>query len=97
MSIKSSQDWWKSLDDNYADIYSICRSYLKPEELEQVKQSYKDRDGLALHHLFELAWWNAPDSRHIHEIPGWGVLCELCSESEVLEDQAPVPVVNLSR
>jgi hypothetical protein len=38
--------------------------------------------------LFNAAWWNAPDSPHIHEIPSWQMLCDLCSESYLLmEDE----------
>lgn len=31
--------------------------------------------------LFNSAWAAAPDSGEIHLIPGWHVLCDLCSES----------------
>ena len=38
--------------------------------------------------LFNSAWAAAPDSGEIHLIPGWNVLCDLCSESYlVLQEQ----------
>ena len=33
---------------------------------------------------FQLTWDAAPDQPHIHGIPGWSLLCDLCSESHVL-------------
>ena len=33
---------------------------------------------------FHEAWFNAPDKEWIHSIPGWSVLCDLCSEDHLL-------------
>ena len=48
------------------------------------KQHLEDQDAAALSSLLELAWLAAPDNGSIHGIPGWGILCDLCSESHVL-------------
>lgn len=42
----------------------------------------EEEDERLLHYLHE-AWWKAPDKPTIHQIPGWGILCDLCSESWV--------------
>ncbi len=34
--------------------------------------------------LFNSAWAAAPDSGEIHLLPGWNVLCDLCSESHLV-------------
>ena len=84
--IKSVEDWWKAVDDNWYDIHNIIHCY-DEEEANDAYDAMKDRDWEILHHCLNTAWFNAPDSRHIHEIPGWSVLCELCSEVWVFDDR----------
>ncbi len=40
-----------------------------------------------LHLLLEQAWGAAPDSPRIHSIPGWSVLCDLCSEGHAIREE----------
>lgn len=49
------------------------------DRLQREKNSHLAR-------YFFAAWDSAPDSPEIHVIPGWAVLCDLCSEEHVLYD-----------
>ena len=40
----------------------------------------EDRNHEAMHAFLFAAWERAPDRPSIHSIPGWDVLCDLCSE-----------------
>lgn len=82
MSITDKATWWWAVDNNWADLKAIVQRFC-PEELSKAEKLCKARDG-SLGAVFELAWFNAPDVPQIHEIPGWGVLCDLCSERDVL-------------
>lgn len=44
-----------------------------------------DRNHVAMSEFFEAAWERAPDNSGIHEIRGWDVLCDLCSETWVFD------------
>ena len=38
---------------------------------------------------FQKAWSAAPDVPGLSEIPGWDILCDLCSENELLGKEEP--------
>jgi hypothetical protein len=44
---------------------------------------------LKLIEFFHLAWYHAPDVGYIHAIPGWPILCDLCSEDELVRPEEP--------
>lgn len=84
---KTAEEWWNNVDTYWDKLYDILARFIPPEVLKE-----KDPDKLRLNkdtdllRLFNDAWWNAPDSPSIHYIPGWSVLCDLCSESYVLNE-----------
>lgn len=55
--------------------------------LNDIFQAKKNRDGYKLLRYLNGAWGMAPDKPWIHQIPGWGVLCALCSESHCIEEE----------
>ncbi len=42
-------------------------------------------------HLLSETWFGIPESRDAHALPGFGVLCDLCSEAGVLEPEEDPP------
>ena len=79
----NKNEYWQIVDANWADLYNILATYLPKEELSKADnlRLNKDRE---LVDLFDDAWFAAPDHKSIHDIPGWHVLCNLCSEAHVL-------------
>lgn len=89
------ETWWVNVDEWWPELLAIVQKYVKldkPAEenglllgfdghihMAQLKQ---DRDP-KLAEYFDQAWCNAPDAGWIHSHPGWGVLCDLCSEQWV--------------
>jgi len=55
--------------------------------LLDIIRAKENRDGHKLLRYFNGAWGEAPDKSWIHEIPAWGVLCDLCSEDYVLDEK----------
>lgn len=49
-------------------------------------KAHIDRDGPALWSIFNATWFGVPESRGAHGLPGFGLLCDLCSEGGVLEE-----------
>lgn len=56
-----------------------------------LEEAKADRDHDALGHFLDLLWAAAPDKPYIHSWPGWGDLCDLCSERWVFD---PEPVAD---
>lgn len=94
----TAEEWWKNVEEHWVHIEGILWRFLplwdrkdldghfeeKPlcDKIKRLK-SEKNRD---LASYFQAAWGEAPDNQSIHEIPGWFILCDLCSEEHVLYD-----------
>lgn len=88
MRINSASDWWNAVDRHWPELLAICdRVGLPTEGLHHLRT---DRDPELAGKLHD-AWFMAPDSPAIHLWPGWHVLCDLCSERDVLYEGEPEP------
>ncbi len=101
MQIETPQDWWQVLDDNWDDVLDIIYQYSKMDEVPLngdvnpkfrpltglVEQWKRERDFSPMRRTLGNAWFNAPNNRHLHDRPGWLVLCSLCSEDWVFEEE----------
>ena len=79
---------------NREEYFSLAEQYR--EELFDIIVDFSGRDNAEEFLLFlnersnsiasvlHQAWSDAPDKPWIHSIPGWHVLCDLCSEDYVL-------------
>jgi hypothetical protein len=86
--INNKDDWWTNVNEHWADLKNIIRMFNNISSvglaaLEELRFS-KDPE---LGWYFQKAWENAPDSPEIHNIPSWHVLCDLCSERWVFEEE----------
>ena len=95
---KTKEEWWKLVDDSWPQLLGLMNRWIgmtdnedidgnitecqRSEEIAKMKQ---DRDPRLVSYL-NGAWGNAPDVPGLSEIPGWGILCDLCSENHVLEE-----------
>lgn len=82
----TKEEYWQLVDQHWQDLYNILAMFLPKEQLATADNLRLQQDP-QLSHLFNEAWWNAPDSPSIHSIPSWYVLCNLCSESYVLMEE----------
>jgi len=80
---KTKEEYWLLVDAHWEDLYDILFRFLPKSELAQADYLRLNMDS-EISRLFQHAWENAPDSRSIHSIPSWNILCNLCSESYVL-------------
>lgn len=96
---KTKDEWWNNVDVAWDDLLDIMYMFLPmngvddydrsilPHTLEkEIRYCRKNRDS-KLARYFNAAWWIAPDHPSIHQIPSWGVLCDLCSEEYVLYEE----------
>lgn len=82
MKIETPNDWWSVLDKNWVHIVKILDMYLPIRDAD-VLSAKESRDHAKLLRYLNDAWYVAPDIHEIHKIPGWTVLCDLCSEDWV--------------
>lgn len=66
------------------NIFSVDSKYFG-KKLAVVLTSMKLNRDTEICNFFDQAWYNAPDTGHIHLIPGWEILCDLCSESYLVK------------
>ncbi len=83
---RTKEEYWNIVDAHWENLYNIMVRYLPKDQLAKADNFRLNKDP-AIVHLFNDAWWNAPDNRSIHAIPSWYVLCDLCSESYLLQDE----------
>jgi hypothetical protein len=81
----TKEEYFQLIDRHWADLINIICKY-NPQKAEEAANYRLSKDP-QIDHIFQDTWFNAPDSPHIHSIPGWGILCNLCSESYVLGDE----------
>lgn len=95
---KNDVEWWTNVKTYWKDLFAILDMFLPTEEHEDRDGNIlvdslgvyitklKEEQDPELARYFSAAWAAAPDNRSIHSIPSWHVLCDLCSESDVLHD-----------
>ena len=97
---ETKDEWWQFVEENWTELLSILHKFLpvynrerisregKVEEInhtmvEEIKVLKNNKDS-HLARYFSAAWMAAPDRPGIRNIPGWFVMCDLCSEEYVL-------------
>lgn len=93
--INSKEDWWFHYNKNLTDLICIVLDYvdrkyaqgLAPNDVEdQMEEWGRERKySQTLYCYLNSSWFNAPENG-CREIPGWFVLCDLCSENWVFEE-----------
>lgn len=90
LEINSQEDWWKVVDENWDDLVNVISKFYRHTRqpgdkplLWVIEEAKKQRSSLCLLSVLNRTWEDAPDSPSIHDVGGWGVLCDLCSESWV--------------
>ena len=86
MAPTTEKEWIELLEQYRVNLLSIVGEFT-PERGSEFSRSMDEQDWPTTIHLMNLAWFAAPDVPELHRIPGWGVLCDLCSESWVFEPE----------
>ncbi len=71
------------------EVCEAVRKQIQEEAQEDPQQQFRvmlsKRDSQVVD-LFNAVWWGMPESMESRCAPGFGLLCDLCSEAYVLED-----------
>ena len=94
--INNKSDWWDTVNKYWFQLREILGMYLPMDANKDLRgtilqkslfyhvENLKECKDIELARYFHAAWGAAPDSPSIHFVPGWGKLCDLCSEDYVL-------------
>ena len=75
-----------SLAERFQDeLFDIITNFSGRDNAEEFILFLNERSN-SIASILHQAWSDAPDSPWIHSIPGWNVLCDLCSEDYVLDE-----------
>ena len=94
--IKTQEDWWHHYNRNLDHLIDIVGDYVGREyteglTFEEVAQQMEDwgkeeKYSEKLFSYLNSSWFHAPE-KGCREIPGWFVLCDLCSENWVFYEE----------
>ena len=91
--IKNREDWWHHYNKNLDDLIDIVVKYADENDIgdndavQQMKEWGESKTySETLFSYLNNAWFFAPEDG-CRKIPGWFVLCDLCSESWVFEEE----------
>lgn len=94
-------EYWNTVDEYWLQLLNLFASFLpeflsndpsgkNPLDIERThiiaETLRRNKDPLILN-LFNATWASAPDDGRIHLLDGWNVLCDLCSEGYLLEEE----------
>lgn len=83
----TKEEWIKTLDTWWdPELKDIINKYGQSEFLTEAIRLYDAKEYPNLAGLLHVVWADAPDDSSIHLNPGWEVLCDLCSESYLIEN-----------
>ena len=83
---KTPEEWWVILDKWFdPEFLDLAYKYMNSDDVELFKTAKEEKLGKTINVCLNRIWMNAPDSLGIHSLPGWNVLCDLASESYLIE------------
>lgn len=76
---EAKEDWWSEFSGREEEISDIVARFTPKlvGAFSIAKQQKNKKEALR---IMNEAWYAAPDSPSIHNISGWGALCDLCAE-----------------
>jgi len=76
----NKEQWLNLYLEHRDDFIKLYLMFAKDVTEQKEKIALNERDVQALGSYLQEVWDNAPDAGWIHELKGWRVLCDLCSE-----------------
>ena len=85
-SAPKTREEYFSLAERFQDeLFDIIVDFSGRDNAEEFTLYLNERSN-SIASVLHQAWSDAPDKPWIHSIPGWHVLCDLCSEDYVLDE-----------
>ena len=96
----TSEEYWWTVDNYWSYLLAIMGRYGPPLKLDSMFDGnqissitivnatrWKENRDIRLVEYFNATWAAAPDCGTIHQIAGWHILCDLCSEAYLVYEE----------
>lgn len=80
MRLLKDTRWWTAFESQQDNIRALVFRYTRGQ-LEFFDKAVKDSRRSLLENIMNDAWFNAPDSRGVYDIPGFTMMCNLLDGS----------------
>lgn len=87
-SIRNQDDWWAYAEQALKQLPEYAAEMYRDWDEERATTALAQKQHMVLHEMCEKLWADLPDSPGIHWGP-FGMLCDLCSEYWVFEEDPP--------
>lgn len=77
---KNNEEWWLLVEHNWTNISRIMGTYLTQEEQDAAHTAKNRKNSKVLWLNLQRTWDRVPDRGWAWQIPGFGSLCDLCSD-----------------
>lgn len=77
---RNSEEWAFLLEHNWTNLHRIMEAQLKQKELKAAVQAREAGDNKTVWSYLQTTWERLPDALWVQQIPGFGALCDLCSD-----------------
>lgn len=75
----NKQEWLELFTNDKRNLGNLVARFNGATEAEWLK-AISSNDPQIIGEILQRTWENAPDQPYIHDLYGWGTLCDLCSE-----------------
>jgi len=75
------KEWWALVVKHEKQLCDLVQRFVGVGDTVMFLRAVKAKDAKPVLRILDMTWVASPDEPSILELPGWGVLCDLCSEA----------------
>ena len=77
---RTREEWWYLLNRHWTCLSRLTETYLNQKEQDILARAIKNESAEAAWLQLQKTWERLPDRGWVRRIPGFGILCDLCSD-----------------
>lgn len=76
---KTREEWWLLVVDQWGELLNLIALFQRPK-IGAAAKAFEKREAEQLWDVLQRTWEAAPDKPGVHQLVGWGRLCDLLSD-----------------
>ena len=77
---RNNDEWWFLVDHHWTNLSRMIETYLSQKEQDAALTAKNRRNAEVMWLNLQKTWDRMPDKPWVHQVPGFGALCDLCSD-----------------
>lgn len=77
---KTREEWWFLLNRYWTNLSRLAETYLTRKELDILERAIKNESAEVAWLQLQKTWDRLPNRGWVRQIPGFDILCDLCSD-----------------